>query len=595
MTPEIGFLFLLVATALVLFALELLPLEATALGLLAILLLSGMVNLEQAIAGFSNKAVITIGALFVLSQALRQTGLLDAAVDRLVGWATGRQWVGVAVLLPTAGVLSGFLNNTAVVAIFIPLVSNLCTKLRLSPSKVLMPLSYASIFGGTLTLIGTSTNLLVSSIAEQSGEPPFSMFEFSRLGVVFLITGLVYVLVLGPRFLPERVKPGDLTENYQLDGYLTEVRIGEGSPLAGETCKGFGLGRRYDLSVLGVVRKGRPSFDNVGTLPLRVGDVLIVEANMDALVRLRQELGFVLVPETAMSVEQLRDAGHITAELLVAPGSSVVGRALAEADFRNQWGGFVMAIRRHGVTLREKVAQTVLRAWDSLLVLLPQARLEDLRRSRSFIVLAELQLPLRPRRFWWLVLPLLPSIVLLAAFGVLEITAGALVGAVLLLVTGAMTPREGYRSVDWSVIFLLAAFVPVGQAFVGTGAANLIATGLLAAAEMLPFPPAFVVLALLYLVTTLLTEMVSNAAAAIILAPIGLSLAATLGVDPRPFLVAICFAGSTAFMSPTGYQTNLMVYAPGGYRFLDYTRFGAPLNLLFWLMATILIPRIWPF
>lgn len=585
----------LLAGGLVLFALELLPIEVTALLILAALLVGGAVTVEEAMAGFGNKAVLTIGCLFVLSHALTKTGLIALAAERLANWAGDRYWLGVGLLLVAVGLLSGFLNNTAIVAIFIPLVLDLCTRLQVSPSKVLIPLSYASIFGGTLTLIGTSTNLLVSSIAQSAGQAPFGMFEFLPVGLVFLALGMGYTLAFGRRLLPARVEAGDPTASYGLGSYLSEVRIDEGSPLAGQSCQGAELGETYSVNVLGVLRGGRRLTANIGRLRLKEEDVLIVQAQVDDLMRLRRDLAVSLLPEVKLSQEELAAEGLVTAEMLVKPASALVGRTLKQANFRGRFGGFVMAIRRHSQTLREKIAHTVLEPWDALLTLISRDRLEELRRSQELIVLTELPVTIGRQRLWWLVLIVLPLTVLLAATGVIEIAAGSLLGVVALLAFRALSPREAYEAVHWQVIFLIAAFVPVGQAAITTGTADFIAAGLVRLADLLPMAKPYALLALLYLATSLLTQVVSNVAAAIILAPVALSLAADLGVDSRAFLMAVCYAASAEFMTPVGYQTNLMVYSPGGYRFLDYTRFGAPLNLAFWLTAIVLIPRFWPF
>ena len=587
---------LLLVAAFVAFFKELFPLEVTAFGLLGVLLLSGLVTPAQAVSGFSNKAVVAIGALFVLSHGLAQTGLVASAAERLAGWAGERRWLGIAALLAAIGLLSGFLNNTAMVAIFIPLTMSLCSRLKLSPSRVLIPLSYASIFGGTLTLIGTSTNLLVSSIAEEAGEPAIGMFELTPLGAVFLVFGLAYIVLFARRLLPERVPPGDLTSKYRLGKYLTEVRIRQGSKLAGSTCKAVGVGREYGINALAVLRGGQRFTENVGVLPLVEGDELIVQGGVDDLLRMRKELDVALLPDVKLTEEELAEGGQVTTEALVPPTSSLIGRTLTSAGFRARFGGFVMAIRRHARTRRDKVAGTILRAWDALLILVPRDGLERLRSSPDLIVLAEaVPFRLQRPRLWWLILALLPLVILVAALGILEIAVSALLGAIILLLSRVLKPSDAYGAVDWSVLFLIAAFVPVGHAFLETGTADFIASGILRVAGFLPLATAWAVLALLYLTTSLLTQIVSNAAAAIILAPIAMSLAATLGVDSRPFLVAICFAASAEFMTPMGYQTNMMVYSPGGYRFLDYTRFGAPLNLGFWLIASLLIPRIWPF
>lgn len=585
---------LLLAATLVVFALELLPLEVTALSLLGVLIVLDLVSVHDALSGFSNRAVIAIGALFVLSYALGKAGLIDLAADRVGALAERSRWLGIALLLVAIAVFSGFLNNTAIVAVFIPLATSLASRLGMSPSKLLLPVSYASIFGGTLTLIGTSTNLIVSGVAADAGQPEFGMFEFTPLGALFCLAGLTYTIALAPRLLPERVPPTSLLRKYELGEYITEIHLDESSQLVGSTVAERKLGADYGVDVLAVVRGERRHTADVGMLRLQAGDVLIARASFEELLALRDKLGVALPSDTLEAAEK-SIAGDVLAELLVPPTSRLVGRTLGQTDFRRRFGAFVIGIRRHSATLRGKMARTALEAWDSLLALLPRDRLEALRSTQDLIVVSEHETPFRRQPYWWLVLLVLPMVVLLAAFGVLEIAAAALLGATLLLVVKVLSPREAYQSIDWSVIFLVAAFVPVGKAVLDTGTAAFVADLLLRVAELLPVSTPYAVLSLLYLATSLLTQMVSNTAAALVVAPVGLSLAATLGVDARPYLIAVCFAASAEFMTPMGYQTNMMVYAPGGYRFLDYTKFGAPLNLLFWVLATVAIPWFWGF
>ncbi|HVS13360.1 MAG TPA: SLC13 family permease [Thermoanaerobaculia bacterium] len=593
MTWLIALMLGLIVLALIAFALEIVPLEVVALAFLGTVFLLGLVTPEEALAGFSNKAVVAIGALFVLSHALTKTGLVGAAAEKIETWATRRRWLGVSVLLGGVALLSGFLNNTAIVAIFIPLALDLCRRLELSPSRVLMPLSFASIFGGTLTLIGTSTNLLVSSIAQEAGQPPIAMFEFTLLGLIFLVVGLTYVTLFAHRLLPERIGAQELEERYDLGGYLTELRVSEESALVGQTLTVARLGERFGVSVLEVLRGDR-RYDRIAGLLLQPGDRLVAQGTVDDIVKLRKELGLDVRAQELESGLAEEDAGRVIAEALVHPSSALVGHTLAEVGFRQRYRAFVLGIRRYGSPIQRRLGHTVLRAWDALLLVVPSQRLTEVERDADLIVLAQHREPVDRPRGWWLVLLVLPAVVALSAFDVIEIAIGALLGVVLLLVTRTVDPREAYRAVDWGVLFLIAAFVPVGQAVINTGTADFIAAGVVKLAGLLPVAEPIAVLSLLYLCTSLLTQMVSNAAAAIVVTPIALSLAQTLGVDPRPYLVAVCFAASAEFMTPMGYQTNMMVYAPGGYRFLDYTRFGAPLNLSFWLLATLLIPRFWP-
>lgn len=586
----------LMGAALVIFVLEIFPIEVTALGLLAILLLTGLVDLNTAVEGLSNKAVVTIGCLLVLSHSLTKTGILEVAVDRLSRRVRRRRWLGVGLLIGAASLLSGFLNNTAMVAIFIPLTVGLCRRLNLSPSKALIPLSYASIFGGTLTLIGTSTNLLVSAMAEEAGEPPLGMFEFTRLGIIFWAVGMVYILAFAPRLLPSRSVISSLTRKYHMGPYLTELRVLENSKLAGHSCREVGVNRLYDITVLAILRGNRRYTENIRNLALQAGDILIARGTFENILRLRSEQGVALLPDIKLNDQELTQGGQLVAEALITQTSTFIGKTPRAMDFRRHYGAFILAIRRHGETLRAKIADIRIKFGDTLLIMAPRERIDELRQSEEVVIISEEQFELRRGRFWWMVALLLPLIVTLAALGVVDITKGAILATTLLLVVGVLTPRETYRSLDWSVLVLIAAFVPMGRAMVSTGTAEFLASGLLSlgqlfAAELIPY----VTVSLLYLLTSLMTQMVSNNAAAIMLVPVCFSLSASLGADPRPFLMAVCFAASAEFMTPMGYQTNIMVYGPGSYRFLDYTRFGAPLNLVFWLLASYLIPRFWPF
>ena len=586
---------LLLAT-LAFFVFEVLPVEVTGMCLLAALLLTGLVPLEEAVAGLSNPGVVTIGGLFVLSHALTKTGFLEIVADRLSSRFGRRPWLGVAALLVLVALMSGFLNNTAVVAMTIPLAVDLCRRFRLSPSRVLIPLSFATIFGGTLTLIGTSTNLLVSSLTVQAGLEGLGMFEFTRVGVVFLLAGLAYVLLLAPRLLPERATTESLTRKYEMAPYLTELRVVEGSTLVGATVRELDLSRRYDVTVLAVLRGKERVDDRLGTLRLGVRDVLIVRGAMPNLLRLRNELGAALLSDVKLSDSELTGGDQVVVEALITPTSSLIGRTLRELDFRSHYRAFVLAVRRLEQTLHDRLADTPLRFSDTLLMVTSRDRLEELRRHEDLVVTSELDLKLRRDRFWWLPLALIPAIMLLAALGILDILAGVLVSCVLLLALGALTPREAYRSVDWSVVLFIAAFIPVGGAMFRTGLADSLAGLVLAPGSWVsPSVAPWVALSVLYLATSLMTETVTNNAAAIVLTPVAITMGESLGVEARPFVFAVCFAASASFMTPTGYQTNMMVYGPGSYRFLDFTRFGTPLNLLFWVVASFLIPWFWPF
>ncbi len=595
MTFEIAFMMLVLVGALVVFTLELLPLEVTAFGLLAVLFTCGFVNAEQALTGLNNKAVVTIGAMFVLGHALVKTGILEVAADRLSREMGLQAWHVVGILLVTVSLLSGLLNNTAVVAIFIPLTMNLCHRFHISPSKVLIPLSYASIFGGTLTLIGTSTNLLVSAATEQAGQPPLRMFEFTQLGIVFVVVGLAYTLTLARPTLPSRAVVSSLTHKYRMRRYLSEVEVLQDSKLKGKTCVEIGLNRVYDITALAILRGKTRHTENIRNMQLRAHDTLIVRGTIDNLIRLRNEKGAALLSDIKLGERELSE-GQVIAEALITPTSTLIGKTMEQVDFRRHYGAFVLAIRSHGATQHSKVAHTRLRVSDTLLLMAPPERLDELRRSNDMIVISELDLALKRGRFWLAPLLIIPLIVLLSAIGIMDIMEAAVLGAITLLILNVVTPQEAYRAIDWSVLLFIAAFVPVGLAMVETGTATFLASAILSISSWFPDPLGpYVALSTIYLVTSLLTQIISNNATALILPPIVLTIGAAMEIDPRPFIIAVCFAASAAFMTPIGYQTNMMVYAPGNYRFRDYLRFGVPLSLIFWLLASYLIPRFWPF
>jgi di/tricarboxylate transporter len=596
MDIEVALMLALVSVAVVAFVRELFPIEVTALGMLAILVIAGVLEVEDALSGFSSSAAVAIGGLFVLSHAMTKTGVLETIASRVGDKSRKRPWPMIVLLLVLVCVGSGILNNTAVVALSIPLAMRFCRRFQLSPSKVLLPLSFASILGGTLTLIGTSTNLLVNSVVKDSKEPPLRMFEFTTLGVVLAAVGLLYVILAARRTLPARSAAGGLTRKYRVGGFLTELAVESGSKLVGQNLSRSRCNERYGVTVLEVIRGGEEAYlEEAGDVILEPGDLLMVQGDVDDILRLREEEQLTTLPEIKLDDDELVAGGKLV-EGWVVPGSRMIGRTLRQLDFHRRYGGYVVAIGRIKTTVRRRVAETVLRLGDALLILIPAERVSKLEETGDVVIFSDRETTLRKGHLWWLPLVVLPLVVLAAAFGWLEIAAGVLVGVAIVLLFGVISPQEAYRSVDWPVILVIASFVPLGHAFQTTGTADFLAQSVLRASSWAPpnvLP--YVALSMIYVVTALLTQVASNNAAAVVVAPIALSLGPALGVDSRPFVFAVCFAASAAFMTPMGYQTNLMVHTAGGYRFIDYIRYGAPLSLVAWLVTVILIPLIWPF
>ena len=577
---------------------DIFPLEVTAMGVTGILLLFNILTPEEAISGFSNKAVIIIGAIFIISRSLVKTGFLEVLADYMYQWGGKRKWPTIIIFLFTVSIISGFINNTAAVAIFIPLAINLCQRFHISPTKLLLPLSYAAIFGGTLTLIGTSTNLVVSSLMEESGLEPFSMFEFSKLGLIFLAVGTAYNIIIARWFLPSRAVVSSLTQKYHMGTYLTEFKVGSDSPLIGSTIRELGIIDKYNLQVFKIIRGEEQFRFSLKSLKIKEGDVFVVQVHVNELLKFRDDMNVLLLSDVKMSELELAGKNHVIVEGLIPLGSRLIGQSLQDINFRNQYRAFVLAIKRQQELLREKVAHVRLKFSDTLLIMVPRRDLSAMRDTKDMIILEELDIHLNYQKYWWLSILVIPTIMILATLGIVPIVKGVLLGVILLLILRSLSIEEAYDSINWSVIFLIAALFPIGIAIHNTGADKhlgelIIRLGVSLGGIEGKNPSIF--LAILYFTTFILSALISNAAVAVMITPIGFILADILGVDPRPFLVAICFAASASFMTPMGYQTNLMVFAPGKYRFKDFLVMGAPLTMIFWGIAIYYIPLFWPF
>ncbi len=572
----------------VLFVSEKYRLDIVAMLGLGVLLALGLVTLEDGFSGFSNPATLTVAAMFVLSAGLQKTGA-TAVVGRMMVRYSRNHFAALVVIMVAVTVMSAFVNNTAAVAVFIPLVTILATRRKIAASKLLIPLSYASQFGGVCTLIGTSTNLLVSSISAEAGYGEFSMFEFSRMGLILFAAGVAYFLIFGRWLLPDR-QPHELATSYHLGEYVTELRIRHKSPLVGKSVLESRLGEDHDIRVLGVLNAGEEGWAPLRRV-LQPDDVLLVHGSLPDLMRLRGTMGLRIDADFKLRDERLQSEDLRLVEALVAPGSDLIGHTLKEVDFRNRYKALVLAMQRRGKTINDRLGSVRLGLGDALLIQAHGTQIRELRRDADFIVLGEVPGgTLRHKAP--LAIGILLAVVGLAAFDVVPIPVTAVLGCVALVMTRILEPEDIYRSINWQVIFLLAGVLPLGIAMHTSGAAGFLASQVVSlVGDMGPVA----VLAAIYLLAAIMTETMSNAAAAVLLAPIAISTAGHLGVDPKPFLMAITFAASTGFSTPVGYQTNTMIYNPGGYRYVDFLRAGVPLNILFCILSTIFIPRLWAF
>jgi di/tricarboxylate transporter len=613
-TPSIVFVSLLIVVALAAFATEPVPVDITAIGIMVALLLVEPVTAQvvpygllaepivvfeeptsQGLSGFANAATLTVLAMFVLSEGVQRTGViqrLGAIISDVTRDDETRQLgATIGIVAP----ISGFINNTAAVAILLPMVTDLAERSGTSPSKLLLPLSYASMFGGMLTLIGTSTNILASELSADLIGQPFGMFEFTQLGIVVSIVGVAYLMTIGRRITPERIKPQvDLTEEFEMGNYLTEVVVREDSPLVGQKVGEALSETAFDVDLLQLIRGEQVFLEPLGPKEIQAGDVFALRTDRDTLVELLDVEGLDLLPVRVNEAElEVAGESQNLVEVVVAPGSSLVDESLASAGFRQRYNATVLALRRGGELIRRRMDNIRLRVGDTLLVQATEGSIERLDANRDFIVAQKIE----RRDFRTSKVPvaigIVVAVVALAAVDVLPIVVSALAGALAMVVTGCLKPGEVYDSVQWDVIFLLAGVIPLGIAMQVTGAAALLAEAVVMSAAALPL---VAVLGLFYVVTALLTNVISNNASVVLMVPVAVEAARdpAVGADPFSFILAVTFAASTAFMTPVGYQTNLFVYGPGGYRFTDYLRVGAPLQFVFAVVTTLGIMVFFP-
>lgn len=590
MTVEILIVLGLVASAVILFATERLPVDLTALVLMATMLLSGIITPQEAISGFSNPATITVGAMFVLSAGLYRTGAVNAVGRGLARLGKKSYWLTLAVMMLVIGSISAFINNTAAVAIFLPIVLGVARDTSTSASRFLMPLSYASMFGGVCTLIGTSTNILVSSIIERRGLAPIGMFELTDMGLVFFGAGVLYMLLVGVRLIPDR---GDKTERRLGSGdYVTEIILQPEARSVGTMLKQSPLLHELDLKSIDVFRDGRRLDDPPEQIKLQEGDHLKVRCDLENFRKIRQRRGITLKHELDQGTGGEKGEETTLVEAVIAPDSTLDRRSLKEARFRSRYGFSALAIRHQGRVMRENLETIVLRGGDVLLFDLDSRQIERLRLDRTFVVISEVQAPVFRKRKTAIALAVVTAVVASAAFGVLPIMSGAIIGCIVMVLAGCLSMEEAYESIDWKVIMLMAGVLTLGVAMEKSGAALFLSKFIV---YILGGAGPTAMVAALYLFSALITAMLSNNATVALLIPIVFATADSMKIDPRPLIMAVTYAASLDFMTPFGYQTNTLIYGPGQYRFVDYLRVGTPLNILFWVLATIFIPRFWPF
>jgi di/tricarboxylate transporter len=559
------------------------------LGALAILLVAGVLTPGEALRGFSSQGMITVGVLYVVVAGLQETGglVLDFAAD--AGATAAFANALMRLMLPVT-LLSAFLNNTPVVAMFIPVVTDWCRRIRMQPSRLMIPLSYASIFGGICTLIGTSTNLVVDSMVQQRYQVAgWGMFEITKLGLPCALFGAGYILLFSRRLLPDRRTLDEVFQNPR--EYTVELQVSAKGGIAGRTIQQAGL-RHLPGAFLAELIRGEQVFSAVSPREvLRAGDRLIFVGNIDSMRDLRNQQGFEPVPDQLFKLDAPSHQRCLV-EAVVSDTCPLVGKTIREGRFRNVYNAVVIAVARNGERLAGKIGDIALRPGDTLLIESHAGFVPRQKDSRDFYLVSGVENS-TPRQFQkapW-AFAILAGMVLMVTIGWLSMLSAALVAAALMLLLRCCSPNQARRSIEWNVLLVIAAALGLGEALDKTGAAEQFAVLLLGVARDQPWAA----LAMVYLLTTFFTEIITNNGAAALVFPIAMNTAERLEVSHYPFVACIMIAASASFATPIGYQTNLMVYGPGGYRFSDYMRIGIPLNLSMGVVAVSLAPWIWNF
>ena len=588
---EITLTLLILLVAIVLYATEWVRMDLVSLMVLLAVALTGLVSPEEAFSGFSNPAVITVAAMFVLGAGISYTGSLSTLGEHLIRMTGESQTLMTASIMAVVALFSAFINNIGATAVLMPVVITMARKAKLPASKLLIPLAFGSLLGGVCTLIGTPPNILINSLLRQYTGEGFRMFDFTPLGVILLACGICYMAFLGHKLLPNR-KSGSLTEAYQVKEYITEVEILAGSPLHGRTIGQSMLERELNMKVRALLRNHQKYPQPKRNRKLHAGDILFLEGDPEGILKVRKEKGLAVVPERDNPLPSTAGDKIVVVEASLTTTSDMVGRTLRQERFADTHGLTVLAIWRSGAPVVRKVDHVILRFGDVLLLQGPEEKVRHLGQGHGFLVLGGVNpVSYRPRRTPVAVATLL-GVILLSVSGATPIAIAATLGALVMIMSRCLTVKEAYDSIDWPILVLIAGTLPLGHAMQNSGAAKLLADMIIGGVGSLG---PWAVLGAVFFITFCLTEVMSHAAAAVLVAPIAYNTAIDMAVSPRPFFMAVAVAASMCFMTPISHQSNALVMGPGGYKFLDYTRVGAPLNIMVWVVATLIIPLLFPF
>ena len=591
MTTEIALTLAIILAALLLFATERLRVDLVALLVLLSVGLLRLTDPEEIFAGFANPAVITVWAVYIVSGGLFKTGVADAMGRGILRLGGDREPRLIAAIMATCGVTSAFMNNVGATAMLMPAMVGISRRTRIAVSKLLIPLSFSSLLGGKMTLIGTPANILAMGILADRGLATLGFFEFAPIGIVVLTTGILYMVLIGRHLLPEREGAQGRRDVYRLREYVTEVMVSNNSPLARNTLLESRLGRDYDLTVLAIERDGKGVSPIGRETVVQAGDLLTVECSVDSLISARQDLGLTIEAERELDLESLEPGNVQLIEATLAPRSGLVGRTLRDVRFRDRYGFTALAIWRHGEAITEKLRDVPLQFGDALLLQGPRHRVRELHEGTDFLVLEPLEVEQLRHKKAPIAIAALALSIGLVVFGDFHISLAMVIGAVIMILTNCLSIEEAHESIDWRTVFLVAGMLPLGMAMEATGTAQYLANIMLGAAGDLG---PLALLAGVYLLAALITQAMSNAAAMVLVVPIALDTALGMGANHITFTMAVVIGAATSFLSPVGHKANVLVFGPGGYRFFDYARVGALLTVILLTVSMVFLPLFWP-
>lgn len=590
MTLEIGLLLAVIVASLICLSFDWFPADVVGLGVVLALILTGLLPPEKAFAGFGNETVIMILCLLIMTVALAKAGVVDWVGRNIVRFTGERPRLGMIAIMTGVALLSSFISNTASTAFFVPIVIGLAARTKTPASKLLLPVAFSSILASSVTLISTSTNLIISGLMVTSGLAPMRMFELTPVGVPILVIGLLYMFLIGNRMIPNRENSDELIESFGMRPYLTEILILPDSPLVGKSLEQSGLGSALDLTVLKVVRNKTEYLVPTGDMPLRANDVLLVEGAAEEVLKVKDITGIEIKADVKLSDPNLQDEDITLVEALVLPRSPLIDRTLKKTRFRDRYGMQVLAMNRHGKNVLRKISQIPLRAGDVLLLQGHRKGISAMQDDPGFRILGAIEDARFDRRKAILSIGIFVGALLLGTFQVVSFPVAVLIGAFSIFLSRCITPEEAYRHLEWKVVILIACMLSLGAAMEGTGADKYLAQLLLThTASIGPIG----LLSGFFFMTVALTQPMSNQAAAAVILPVAVETANQLGLNPRTFVMMVAVAASCSYLTPLE-PSCLLVYGPGRYRFSDFLRVGAGLTILLFIIAILLVPRVWP-